>query len=182
MGSTQNAPQCSKTIALPGSNASTLNPKVLPLGVDPVCAAYVSTREVLQPLVGVKPSPTLPYLSEPRPHLLYRSIDGDRPCGLAARLTYKLVTRQRLLYFLIGCTPPQVPGSNQEHIRPGECGPEDSKCLQQSSEPFPTPEHPAAHHGQGAHRSEDVKHQGGAEHDSHAPHVRHHRQQWGPLA
>src|SRR5215210_2877915 len=148
---------------------------VLPLGVDAIRVAHLSPSEVLQPLVTVESSPILPDLSKPLPRLLPRSVDGEGPRGLNARIGHQLVARQRLLYFLLGRAPPQVPGPDSERVRPGERRPQDSERSQQTSWPLAVPEHPTSHHGPGAEHYQEAEQPRGAKQHAHPTHDLCHR-------
>src|SRR5918994_5727807 len=124
---------------------------LLPLRVDAIGVTHPAARQVLEPLVGVESSPVLTYLGEPRPHLFYGRVHGDRPRGLDRRIWHQLVARQRILYFLLCGAPPQVPGADKEGIHPGERRTQDSKRSEQAgNRPLPVSEHPTAHYGPGA--------------------------------
>jgi hypothetical protein len=85
---------------------------------DPVGAVHVTADQVLQPVVAVQASASLPKLNQPGPDLGGGRLDGDRVCPHEAGPVDELVAGPGGLMFLVGGAPLVDPRPDHDDIDP----------------------------------------------------------------
>src|SRR5439155_6983923 len=93
------------------------HPYLLPLWSDSIHAVDVTAHQILQHVVTVEATPALSQLGEPRPDIRRSAANDDSPSRREIRVWEEVIARHHTRDLLVGCTPSELPQTDQEQVR-----------------------------------------------------------------